>query len=494
MDRRSEKESKSENGGAKVKTSSPKETEGSSGSNGKRGELERIRLKAWLLLLVSEIVLGLLVIGQILSAWNFILETATANAKTELQFLELRYQDTFSRQILGIQAISMLQSIKDYLAGNKSQETIQLFQEQATLRRLHFLTLLDSTGTIVLGAHANRTGEKWNPAQILDLFQGQYTADYVMKTAVITLPEVYSENPPILFDGTLSYQAKQLMQLKGTDGLVQYIATPVNDSSSTIGYIIAGDMTILENSVMLFGSGYGTVLLKASNGSIVNAVEMFSAKGLNNFEEHLSEEDKNDIVNKAFSDDQEHVEYMTLANIPYVLAFVRTPPTQISASQFLSSQQSPGVLVIGYPLEDDYKVLQEVVSLTLGFSIGAMVLDVARVVVSVRVFIDPLSRLVYYVKAKAHNKYKQLLGRIHKNFGFIYAVVVAALIPVILLICMTVYNSKLLPKLFSQNPNSARQLELLDYAYMLGPTRNVSSLFLMIFSTSFVEPWSICLH
>jgi hypothetical protein len=494
MDKRSERESRSENLGdtGKVKSTSPKETEASSGSNGKRSEIDRIRLKAWLLLLVSEVILGLLVMGQILSFRNFVLETATSNAKTELQFLQLEFKDVFSKQILGIEAISKLQSVKDHLAGDHSQQVLNFFQQQAETRRLHFLTLLDSTGTIVVGAHANRTGEKWNPAQILDTFQNP-SAQYVMKTAVITLEELYKESPPVLFEGALSYEARQLMRLRGTDGLVQYIAVPVMNNNSTSGYIIAGDIIsgdtiLLENSVKLFGSGYGSILFRATNGSAINAVELFSDKGLNNFEEHLSESSRNDIINKAFSDNGVHVEYLTLSSIPYVLAFVRIQPTQISTAQF-TSQQTPGVLVVGHPLDDDYQVLEEVISTTLAFSIGAMLLDVVRVVVSVRIFIDPLSRLVYYVKARAHNKYQELLSRIHKNLRFIYAVVVAALIPVILLVCMTVYNSQELPKLFNLNPNSARQMRLLEYAYMLGPIRNVSFIclhisFLIIFVQS----------
>jgi hypothetical protein len=456
----------------------------SSGSE-KRNKIKKLRWKAWILLIVSEIVLGLLAMGQILSFRSFVLDAATTNAKTELQFLHLQFSDTFLRHILGVQTLAGLPQVQSFFLhgngeiGQEREAVLDLIRTQATIRKLHYLTFLDIRGNIIIGANTNRTGEYWNPGQVIDTLSSTNNASYVMTTDVLTLAQLHQESPPEYFDGRLSYKAKQHMRRTGTDGLVQYIATPVNVNSTLKGYIIAGhvisgDTILLENSVELFGTGFGAIIFKDSTGKPCNAIELLIDRGLQYYEDSLSESDKADMLNTAFaSSDEVHVKFITIRDVNHVVAYRRTQRTQISSEAF-TSQQTPGVLIVGHPLKDVDLVHQEVISTTLAFVTACLIVDVIGMLVSVRLFIDPLERLQNYVKLKVYKKYESLLREISLNQRYMIRVIIFSLLSVVFLILMITYNSKSLSKIFQLESQSALELKLLEYSYSIGPVRNVT--------------------
>jgi hypothetical protein len=452
----------------------------SSGSE-KRNQIKVLRYKAWIFLIVSEVVLGLLAMGQILSFQSFVLDAATTNARTELRFLNLQFEDTFLRHILGMQTLSHLSQTEFLLqSGLQANPNITtqfqvLLGEQAVTRRLHFLTLVNTDGTILMGANNNRSGEYWNPAGVITTLENT-GAPYVMTTSVLSLSELNQEHPPEYFDGALSYKAKQHMRRAGTDGLVQYIAVPVKSNGTLVGYfigghIISGDTILLENSVSLFGSGFGAVLFPSNNGTPTEAMQLLIKGGLNYFEDDLSTSAKQDIINKAFSDSGVHTSYVTIRDVNHVIAYQRTPNTQIGSANY-TADQTPAICIVGHPLDAVNNVFQEVISITLAFVTACLIVDVIGTMVSIRLFIDPLERLQQYVKLKVYKKYEALLKEISLNQRYMLRVVIFSLLSVVFLILMITYNTKSLTKVFQLESQASVELKLLEYSYTLGPVRN----------------------
>jgi hypothetical protein len=364
----------------------------SSGS-AKRNQIKRLRWKAWILLLASEVILGLLVLTQVLTFQSSVLNAASVNAANELHFLDLQFKDTFARNLLGVQTMANMTQMVEIFSGNAGQNSdiykdLQVvFDRQSSIRRLEFITLLDSNGNIVLSVNANRTGQYWDPAGVFSSLKSS-GAPYVLATDVLTQGDLNLENPPEYFEGSLSYQAKEHMQRTGTDGLIQYVGAPVKFDSMThgfliIGHIISGDTQLFEDSIALFGSGFGLVLFKDHEGNMQVALEMYSTGGLHSFAgTGLSQSQKQTILNQALSKDGEatSTSKLYIGDTAYMVAFKRTPPMQIGKN--VTSTQSLAVCIVGHPLEEVNNVFEEVINTSLGLTAVCFIVDTVGMLIS----------------------------------------------------------------------------------------------------------------
>jgi hypothetical protein len=439
--------------------------------------------------------------AQILTFKSFVMDAAVVNAQNQLEFLNLQFTDYFLRNILGIQSFANLSEMQDLFLDDTEADFEAIKERlvaQSNLRKLHYLTLLRNDGTIFLGANKNRTGELWDPANLITTLK-QTGAPYSMTTEVITQVQLNQESPPEYFEGGLSYKAKEHMRRAGTDGLIQFIAAPIVANSTQLGYvvfghIISGDTILMERSVSLFGTGFGLILFKDTNGNPTEAIEVYINRGLYTFAgTGLSSAEKSDFLNSGLAVDngaKAATKKITVKGTEYMTAFKSTPSLQVGTKQ--TDEQALAVVLIGHPLDSVNNVLQEVISTSLGLTALCLIIDTVGMLVSVRLFIDPLDRLQTFIKLKVYKKYDSLLREISLNKRYALRVMLFSFLSIIVLIVMIVLNSSSLQTVFALEGQSSRQLKLMEYAYDLGPSRNVRLLPLSFKANPCdLEPWRI---
>jgi hypothetical protein len=350
---------------------------------------------------------------------------------------------------------------------------------QISLRRLHFFSLLRQDGTIFMSSYKNRTGEYWDPAGLITTLN-KTGATYAMKTAVITQQELAKEGSPEFFEGELSYKAQEGMHRTGTDGIIQYVGAPVVFNSTVLGFVlfghvISGDTILMTNSVALFGSGFSLVLFKDSNGDQREAVEVYIDQGLYTFKgTGLSDDEKTVILNAGMSvsnNNKGDTRKFTIRGTDYMVAYKNSPQPQVGANK--TNVQAAAVLAVGHPLDVVQSVYQEMVSTAIGMLALCLIIDTIGMLVSVRLFIDPLDRLQTYVKLKVYKKYDSLLRELSVNKKYAIRVLLFSSLSIIVLIVMISLNSTSLQAVFKLEGQSSRQLKLTEYAYNSVPYRSV---------------------
>jgi hypothetical protein len=454
-------------------------------SDTKSVEVRKIRWKAWLLLFISEIILGALVLGQLLSFKNFVLEVTRDNAISELSSMELQYRDSYYMDVPGLTATAQLDQVKEILslgfAGvsqSQHDDVRSILQLQSRVRNLNYVTLLNNVSKILVSSNANRTGEVWDLGDVVQTLQST-KASYVTGSALLLQTDYRAEDPPKNFVGSLSYASKQSMTRTKTNGLVQTVAVPVFDNNSAvIGYlvgaqIVSGDTGVLENSMGLYGDGISSIMVQDTDGDAVVATEMRTQRGVTSFNLKLSQETRNRLLNKALSSSSVQTEVLSVQGRDYSVAMTRIPGTCVE-NLFDVTQPGVGILLIGHAMDESMLVFEQVLSATLALTAACTIVDIVGMMVAVRLFIDPLDRLLMFVQLRAYQKYEKLLSRIQLSKRYLIRITIFSLLSVVFLIIMTTLNTQHLESLFKAEGVSKTELQLMGYAFTAKGDSDVS--------------------
>ena len=147
----------------------------------------------------------------------------------------------------------------------------QILQNDAKSLKIEYATLVGNDLRIIANANRDRTGEIFNPNNLVSQVFGY---PQQIKTSAIVSGAELAQESPLLPPG-----------FANQDALIRYTVTPVIDSATqtVIGAIVSGDivngkLSIVEETLNTFGSGYSAIYLRKSTKEFTLATALDKGK------------------------------------------------------------------------------------------------------------------------------------------------------------------------------------------------------------------------
>ncbi|MEA5465255.1 methyl-accepting chemotaxis protein [Leptothoe sp. PORK10 BA2] len=219
-------------------------------------------------LISSEVisVIGLVGAGSLLiisGARQQLLKQAAA----ELSVMDIQYSIKVNQMGFGFRGQSENTAIVELAEGiakqpdevsSEQRSTVRkILQGEIEARNIEYATLVGIDGKIIVNAQTDRTGEEFNPYDLVSRVVSQ--KQQLKLNGLVERSELQRQN----FE----------LSTEGDTALIRYVATPVfaqNKPDELVGVLIAGDVvngksTIVETSVQVFGTGYDAIYLFDGN-------------------------------------------------------------------------------------------------------------------------------------------------------------------------------------------------------------------------------------
>ena len=237
-----------------------------------------IRQKQLVGLLCSQVIsiVGLVGIG----AWLIVAggrNQLLNQAKSELAVTEINYKIKINQMGFGFRGQSdntaIIAATKAYtdariLEPALREQVKQILKNEIKARKIEYSTLVGKDLRIIANANAERTGETFNPN---NLVSEVLSKSRQLKTSeIVSWAELAQESPPLPEGFT------------DQDALIRYTVTPVKDpdTGSAIGALISGDIVnfklpIVKETVDAFrGQGYSAIYLRQPTGKFTLATSL----------------------------------------------------------------------------------------------------------------------------------------------------------------------------------------------------------------------------
>lgn len=192
-------------------------------------------------------------------------------AQAELAVTEINYNIKVNQMGFGFRGQSdnaaIVAAAMAHTAGKPLTLELQtqvktILQNEIKARNIEYATLVGSNRRIIVNANANRTGEIFDPNNLVS--EVLKKTEQIKASGIVSWEELSKESSPLP------------RNLEKQDALIRYTATPVKDSATgtVIGALISGDIVnnklpIVEGTLKAFGSGYSGVYLKKSTGEFL---------------------------------------------------------------------------------------------------------------------------------------------------------------------------------------------------------------------------------
>ncbi|MEO1374866.1 MAG: ATP-binding protein [Cyanobacteria bacterium J06635_10] len=184
-------------------------------------------------------------------------------AKSELAVTEIKYNIKINQMKFGFRGQSDNPAIIAAAKVNRTSQVLdsdlkkrvkQILQNEIKARKIEYATLVDKDSRILVNANANRTGEIFNPNNLVT--EAIKSSQQIESCEIINWKELQKESPPL----PLGLENQQI--------LIRYVVTPVKDpnTSEVIGALISGDIVnrklpIVDRAVASQSGGYSAVYL-----------------------------------------------------------------------------------------------------------------------------------------------------------------------------------------------------------------------------------------
>jgi len=236
-----------------------------------------IRRKQLVGLFTSEVIsiVGLVGVGAFLIVMGG--RTQLRNqAKSELAVTEIHYNIKINQMGFGFRGQSDNAAIIAAAKTHGAAETLdvglreqvqQILRNEIQARQIEYATLVGSDLRIIVNANADRSGEIFNPNNLVSEVLAQ--PRQIKTSEVVSWQELLQESPPFLSQ----------KETASTDyALVRYTVTPVLDSQTkeVLGALVSGDVVngkplIVNQTVETVGGGYSAVYLREPLGTFTLA-------------------------------------------------------------------------------------------------------------------------------------------------------------------------------------------------------------------------------
>jgi hypothetical protein len=166
---------------------------------GSSQKIARIRRLAWLLLVISELVMVILISVQLGTFSKAMYQAAQDNAQSELKFIQFHYNDKLDGMARGFKVISQSNTITLLLEGNGSFADVQdLLIDEERNRKIGIINIVDTSKSIVASTNSTLIGVQWDPHGLVSMVlancsRGQlklsstFTADDVLNYGYVTV-------------------------------------------------------------------------------------------------------------------------------------------------------------------------------------------------------------------------------------------------------------------------------------------------------------------
>ena len=228
-----------------------------------------IRRKQLYGLLTSEVlsIVGLVGVGAcliIFGGHRMLLH----QAQSELAVTQINYNIKIDQMGLGFRGQSDNAAIiaaAQTHAGDRPLEpqlrdrVRQILQNEVRARKIEYATLVGKDLRIIVNANAERTGERFNPHNLVR--EAIANPQQIKTSEIVSWEELTTENPPLTSN------------FSGGDALIRYTVTPVRDAQTqaVLGALVSGDIVngkqpIVSRTIDALGGGYSAIYLRQPTG------------------------------------------------------------------------------------------------------------------------------------------------------------------------------------------------------------------------------------
>ncbi|MGK7872473.1 MAG: methyl-accepting chemotaxis protein [Xenococcaceae cyanobacterium] len=196
--------------------------------------------------------------------------------KSQLAVTEIEYNIKIDQMGFGFRGqadnSAIIAAAQTYASGQPLNPALQsqvkrILQNEIKRRNIEYATLVGKDLGIIVNANANRTGETFNPDNLVNqVFK--YPKQW-KTSSIITRIELEKESPPL--PRGFAYQ----------DTLIRYTMTPVQNlkTAEVIGVLVSGDivsgkLAIVQKTLESFESGYSAVYWRQPSGEFILATSL----------------------------------------------------------------------------------------------------------------------------------------------------------------------------------------------------------------------------
>ena len=230
-----------------------------------------IRHKQLIALFTSEVIsiVGLVGTGSILIIGGG-RSVLVNQARSELAVTEINYNIKVNQMGFGFRgqsdnlaiiAAAQKHSQFQNLSPELQQKVKKILQNEIKARKIEYATLVGQDLRIIANANHNRTGEIFNPQNLVtEVFR---KPEQIKTSEIVSWEELAKENPPLP------------PTFRGKEALIRYTVTPVKDPQThqVIGALLSGDIVnqklpIVTETLDAQNGGYSAVYLQSAGGEL----------------------------------------------------------------------------------------------------------------------------------------------------------------------------------------------------------------------------------
>ena len=373
--------------------------------------------KQLIALVASELVsvIGIGFVGTSIIS-NSLREQLSEQAKSEISVTDTSYNIKINQMSFGfrgqsdnaaiINAASIHDSGRNVTGGLRTQVK-QILQNEIKARKIEYATLIGRDLRIVLNANKERSGEKFNPNNLVsDVIK---TGQQIKASGIINLSELERESPPSLKALKESFNEK--------NALIRYTATPVKDNITqrVIGVLISGDVVngkevIVKKTLEATGGGYSAIYQRQPSGefALASSLNQEISQNLNRATANLKLPDYGEsLLNAAVLSPQGETvtARMKVGNQTYTMAATAIPNRIIEGPngfQKLFGVEPVAILVRGTPETAINNAIGKGIFIEVLVVVVALILIAVWAIILRRAIVKPITNLQQTAKKYAN--------------------------------------------------------------------------------------------
>ncbi|MEM9922636.1 MAG: methyl-accepting chemotaxis protein [Cyanobacteria bacterium P01_D01_bin.50] len=279
-------------------------------------------------------------------------------AKSEIAVSDINYNIKINQMGFGFRGQSdnaaiitaaILNNSNRPLSENLRASIKRILQNEIKARNIEYATLVGKDKKIIVNSNANRTGEIFNPNNLVN--QVLNDAQQIKASAIINATE-------------LSQELQRLPRgIKNQDALIRYTVTPVRnpETQEVIGALVAGDIVngkdaIVKRTLSAFDGGYSAIYLNQPTGGFelvtslknISQGDIFQAR----HDVPLPSRGKSLLEAAAKAGGRVVTRRISIEGINYTIS-AKAVPSQIiekpDGQKIFYSEKPPAILVRGTP-------------------------------------------------------------------------------------------------------------------------------------------------
>ncbi|MEM7725985.1 MAG: methyl-accepting chemotaxis protein [Cyanobacteria bacterium P01_A01_bin.45] len=246
--------------------------------------------KQLIALIASELasIFGIGIIGTFIIT-NSLRSQLTEQAKSEITVADINYNIKIDQMGFGFRGqsdntaiirASTIHNSRKIIEQNLKTQVNNILKNEIKARKIEYATLVGRDLKIIVNANNNRTGEKFDPNNLVsEVFRNP---QQIKSSSIIEWSELSKESPPGLETLKDSFSNQY--------ALIRYTVTPVKDpnTNSVIAALVSGDIvngkdSIVRKTLEATSGGYSSIYLKEPRGkfTLVSSLNQTESENLN---------------------------------------------------------------------------------------------------------------------------------------------------------------------------------------------------------------------